>query len=163
MIHLADDGLLDDGRVTPERQQDQKVLADHKKVKRARQRYSIFIEPYLKTNKGYFRLRMAIHQFPSDLPHGEGLACACGQSFELGYVLQTSEDEKEIVSFVDTVQFSNANPAVLTLYVNILIILIDRKTRRIPLNLLGQDPLQQQCTLIIDIRVGIIVAEFADR
>jgi hypothetical protein len=84
LLTLVDD---EDG-VTPENQQD----AD--KVRYCRQRYSIFIEPHLKSEKGYFRLRIAIHQFPISLRMGEGLECNL-KVFELGYVLKT--DDKEIL------------------------------------------------------------------
>jgi len=78
---------------------------------------------------------------------GLGLGAAADMSFELGYTLKTSEDEKEIISFSDTVTFSNKAEDSLMLYVNItFIILIARKTPRIPLKSLGLNPLQQQCT-----------------
>jgi len=101
--------------VEPERQQDEDVT--DKPVRHCRKRYSIFIEPHLNSKKGYFQLRMAIHQFSMDLglgPGGKG-----EMSVELSYTLQTSEDRKEILSFSDTVTFSTKPEDSLILYVNL--------------------------------------------
>lgn len=103
-----------DGCIEPENQQDEDILTGKEKVDRCRQRYSIFIEPHLNTKKGYFRLGMVIHQFPQQLCSGvEGLTC--DKSFQLGYVLKTSEDEKELISFVDDVEFTHEKKFLLIL------------------------------------------------
>ena len=95
---------------------------------------------------------MVIHQFP--LRSGWSQADKHDLSVELGYVLTTSEDKKEIISFVDTIKFGDKKDPSLILYVKVhVFMLIGRKTRRIPLKSLGEDPLQQQCTFTIDIRV----------
>jgi hypothetical protein len=79
-----------------------------KPVRYCRNRYSIFIEPHLKSSKRYFQLRIALHQFPMDL--GFGVGAKGEQSAELSYTLKTSEDKKEIISFSDLVAFtSNAD------------------------------------------------------
>jgi|SRR5271156_5040981 len=96
----------------PEKQlQDQDVVAYKKKVQFCRQRYSIFIEPHLNPEKGHFRLHLTIQQFPRNLDWLGGLAC--DKSFELGYVLKTSDEEKEIISLVDTVQFTDKKGSLL--------------------------------------------------
>ena len=126
----------------------------NKPVQHCRKRYSIFIEPHLNSKKGYFQLRIAVHQFSMDL--GLGLGVTGDLSIELGYTLKTSEDKKEIISFSDTVTFSDKAEDSLSLYVNInFIVLIMRKTPRIHLKSLGPNPHQQQCTFTIDIRVRI--------
>jgi hypothetical protein len=107
--------LSEDGHVEPEQQQDEDV--GNKPVQYCRERYSIFIEPHLKSEKGYFRLRIAIHQFSMDL--GLGPDAIGGRSVELGYMLKTSEDKEEIISFSDIVTFSDKAEDSLILYVNL--------------------------------------------
>jgi hypothetical protein len=52
---------------------------------------------------------------------GLGQGVTGDMSVELGYMLKTLEDNKEIVSFSDTVTFSNKAEDSLVLYVNITI------------------------------------------
>jgi len=88
---------------------------------------------------------------------GLGLGIKGDMSVELSYTLKTSEDKKEIISFSDTVTFSDKPGDSLILYVNVtLSVLMIRKTPRIRLKSLGPNPLQQQCTFTIDIRVQLI-------
>ena len=105
----------EDGHIEPERQQHEDDT--DKPVRHCRKRYSIFIEPHLKSTKGYFQLRVTIHQFPMDL--GLALGASGDTSIELSYTLKTSEEKIEIISFSDTVTFSDKTENSLILYVNV--------------------------------------------
>lgn len=74
----------------------------------------------MKSKKGYFQLRIIVHQFPMDLGLGQGTKG--DMSFELGYVLKTSEDKKEILSFSDTVKFGDKATDSLILYINAVLL-----------------------------------------
>jgi hypothetical protein len=88
-------------------------------VEYCRKRYSIFIEPHLKSKKGYFQLRIVIHQFSMNLGLGQGVMGE--RSVELGYMLKTSEDENEIITFSDTIAFSDKAEDSLILYVYLIL------------------------------------------
>ena len=122
----------------------------------SRERYSIFIEPHLKSKKGTFHLTLTMHQFPISWEYGQGLGCP---SVEVGYALKAGD--KEVKSFVDdAVEFDNKNKFSVILYFGFNMSLIGRNTGQIPLELLGANPLQQQCVFTIDIRVLITVEFF---
>jgi len=98
-----------------------------------------------------------MHQFPISWEYGQGLGCP---SVEVGYALKAGD--KEVKSFVDdAVEFDNKNKFSVILYFGFNMSLIGRNTGQIPLELLGANPLQQQCVFTIDIRV-LITVEFSN-
>jgi hypothetical protein len=103
--------MAGDGHIEPEQQQDPNAIDDE--MRHSRERYSIFVEPRLNSKKGYFQLRMLVTEWPMGL----GFSNRRASSVITGHSLKTSDDNEEILRFINTAEFYYFEKYTLILYV----------------------------------------------